>query len=39
MLTRITGTTTIQPFVRVSGPSTARATLLHRCFTVEDATS
>jgi hypothetical protein len=39
MLTRITGTTTIQPFVRVSGPSTARATLLHRCFTVEFATS
>jgi len=39
MLTRIVGTTTIQPFVRVSGPATARATLLHRCFTVEFATS
>jgi hypothetical protein len=31
--------TTIQPFIRVSGPATARATLLHRCFTIEFATS
>ena len=30
--------TTIQPLIRVSGPATARATLLHRCFTIEFAT-
>ncbi|HYV78433.1 MAG TPA: hypothetical protein VE979_09920 [Streptosporangiaceae bacterium] len=30
---------TITPMVRVSGPPTARATLLHRCFTLEAATS
>ena len=30
---------TITPLVRVSGPPTARATLLHRCFTLEAATS
>ena len=30
--------TTIQPLIRVSGPATARATLLHRCFTIEFST-
>lgn len=31
--------TTITPLIRVSGPSTARATALHRCFTIEATTS
>jgi hypothetical protein len=30
--------TTIQPWIRVSGPATASATVLHRCFTIEFAT-
>jgi hypothetical protein len=30
-----TDDTSIQPWVRVSGPPTARATLLHRCVSVE----
>ena len=32
------GTTTIQPFVRVSGPAAARAGMVNRCFAVEALT-
>lgn len=32
------GTTSIQPFVRVSGATTKRATLLARCFSIEAQT-
>jgi hypothetical protein len=31
------GTTTIQPIIRVSGSTGKRATLLHRCFTIQAA--
>jgi hypothetical protein len=33
------GTTTIQPFVRLSASADKRARLLHRCFSVEGSTS
>ncbi|TYB56160.1 hypothetical protein FXF51_44445 [Nonomuraea sp. PA05] len=33
------GTTTVQPFVRLSGASTKRATVLHRCSSAEGNTS
>jgi hypothetical protein len=33
------GTTTIQPWIRVSGSTDKKATLLHRCFTIEATTS
>jgi len=32
-------TATVQPFVRLSGPAGATATLLHRCATAEGQTS
>lgn len=34
-----TGPATVQPFVRLSGPAGATATLLHRCATAEGQTS
>jgi hypothetical protein len=39
LITIGTGDATVQPFVRVSGPSGATATLLHRCVTAEGQTS
>jgi hypothetical protein len=33
------GTRTIQPFIKVNGPSGAKATVLNRCSTVEASTS
>jgi len=33
------GTSTLQPFVRLSGPAGSSATLLHRCALVEASTS
>ena len=34
-----TGPATVQPYVRVSGPSGTTATILHRCVTAEGTTS